>query len=340
MLWLAAPLAGAMLLGGCGLGGGRKVPPRDDSPQQSRYVAATLPAGPVGLYAEGVLARRAGDQNRALDLLLDAVQKDQRLIMANQVLGELYTERGDYASAQTYFQRLVRLDPGEAGNHFRLGYTYELLQKFNDAAASYLDGLKIDANDPKGNVGLGRTYLALGRPADARPYLDTATQLDPEDGQAWLNLGRSLDALDALAAAENAYRRALETLPTPTPALLRNLGLNLVRQGKGQEAVPLLQQVADAEPSPESFKDLGDAYIVEKDYDAALGQYDAALAADAAYVPALNAKGTAFVLQYQRGASLDEPLRERAVSLWRRSLELQADQPRVKEAIARFERSR
>ena len=260
-----------------------------------------------------MLARRAGEQDRALDLLLDAVQKDQRLIMANQVLGELYTERGDYASAQKFFARLVQLDPTEAKNHFKLGYTYELLRQFNDAAASYLDGLQLDANNPAGNVGLGRTYLALGRPEEARPYLDTATKLDPSDGEAWFNLGRSLDALDALAAAENAYRKALETLPTPTTALRRNLGLNLVRQGRGGEAVPLLQEVAAAEPSPAAFKDLGDAYIVGKDYDAALTQYDAALAADADYVPALNAKGTTFILQYQRGASLDEPLRERAV---------------------------
>ena len=330
-------LASSAVTGGCNFGRGRTAPA--EPTRQSRYVAADLPRGAVGLYAEGVLARRAGEQDRALGLLLDAVRQDQRLIMANQVLGEIYNERGDPASAQRFFKRLVDLDPDSASSQFKLGYTYELLRQFNDASKSYLAGLKIDAGNPAGNVGLGRTYLALGKPAEARPYLQTATQNDPTNGDAWFNLGRSLDALDALAAAENAYRRALETLPTPTPTLIENLGLNLVRQGKGQEAVPLLQQTVDAAPSARTHKQLGDAYVVAKDYDAATTQYDAALAADASYVPALNAKGTTLILQYQQGASIDDALREKALSIWRKSLEVEPDQPRVREAIKRFERS-
>ena len=317
-------------------GGGRAEPE-----VRSRYAPATLPAGPIGLYAEGVMARRAGDGDRALQLLLTAVQRDQQLIMANQVIGELYTERGDPAAAQPFFERLLRLDPDTPRNHFRLGYTYEQLRRFGDAAASYLNGLKIDADDPAGNVGLGRTYLALGRPADARPYLETATRLDPDSGEAWLNLGRSLDAVDALGAAESAYRRALETLPAASPTLVENLGLNLVRQGKGNEAVPLLQQAVDADPSsPAAHKNLGDAFIVDKQYADAVAQYDAALAVDADFVPAINAKGTAFILQYQQGASLDDALRERALASWRRSLELEPEQPLVKQAVARFEQNK
>ena len=162
-------LASSAVTGGCNFGRGRTAPA--EPTRQSRYVAADLPRGAVGLYAEGVLARRAGEQDRALGLLLDAVRQDQRLIMANQVLGEIYNERGDPASAQRFFKRLVDLDPDSASSHFKLGYTYELLRQFNDASKSYLAGLKIDAGNPAGNVGLGRTYLALGKPAEARPYL-------------------------------------------------------------------------------------------------------------------------------------------------------------------------
>ena len=103
--------------------------------------------------------------------------------------------------------------------------------------------------------------------------------------------------------------------------------------------MPLLQQTVDAAPSARTHKQLGDAYVVAKDYDAAATQYDAALAADAKYVPALNAKGTTLILQYQQGASIDDALRERALDIWGQSLAIEPDQPRVREAIKRFERN-
>ena len=324
-----------LTLAGCAGGGASTEPP--ESLGQSQYAPAPLPRGALGLYVEGVLARSAGDDDRAFDLLRDAVGRDNRLIMANQVLGEMYVERGDPSNARGHYETLVRLDPETAENHVRLGYTQELLQQFNEAAQSYLRGLSLDSTSAAGNVGLGRTYLALGRPAEARPYLETATRLNPDDGQAWLNLGRSLDALGALGAAETAYRRALEALPEPTPDLIENLGVNLVNQGRGDEAVPLLERVIERGPTAAAHKNLGDAHVVERRYDEALTEYDAALALDADYVPALNAKGTTFILQYQQGASLDDALRQRALELWRRSLEIDPEQPRVREAITRFE---
>src|SRR5205807_7768094 len=72
-------------------------------------------------------------------------------------------------------------------------------------------------------------------------YLRRATELSPTWADAWTNLGAALDAQGDLAGAENAYKKALELNRNQNVALL-NLGANLIRQGKGVEAVSVMEE--------------------------------------------------------------------------------------------------
>ena len=331
---LAALPAAAVLVAthaGCG---GRAA---GDAPVASRYVDAALPPGPQGLYAEGVLARKAGDEDRALRLLTRAAA-DGRMIMPNQVLGEMYRQRQAYADSERFFRRMLELDPRTPRNYFNLALTQELMERFGDAVGSYDAGLRLAPADVQGNLGIGRTYLALSQPAAALPPLERATQADPADGDAWLLLGRARDAVDDAAGAEAAYRRALETQPQPTPELLEALGANLTAQGNAAEAIPLLERAAAVDDTAGVRKLLGDAHVVAGNLDRAHAEYDAALAREGDYVPALNGKGSVYILQFRQGAGLDPALRDRALALWRRSLELEPDQPAVQQAIEQFSR--
>lgn len=325
----------ALVTSGCGgrAGGDTRTSAR------SQYVDAALPAGPIGLYAEGVLAREAGDEDRALSLLIRAAA-DADLIMPNQVLGEIFRKRNQHADSERFFRRMLDLDAGTPRNYFNLAQTQELLKRFAEAVATYQAGLKLDPDDAAGNLGIGRCYLALDNPTSAVTHLDRATSADAENGEAWLYLGRAHDALENYPSAETAYRRAMETMPAPTTELVEALGVNLTNQGKSAEAIPLLERAASDAGTARSHKLLGDAHLVGGDWDEAMAEYDVALTRDAGYVPALNSKGSVYMLRFRQGAGLEEALRDQALALWRRSLELDPNQPAVQQAIDQFSRDR
>jgi tetratricopeptide (TPR) repeat protein len=60
---------------------------------------------------------------------------------------------------------------------------------------------------------LGMLFLLTGRPEDARRQLSKAAGIEPDSAAIQLDLGRAAEAQGDLAAAEGAYRRALNVAP-------------------------------------------------------------------------------------------------------------------------------
>src|SRR4051812_16820000 len=106
-------------------------------------------------YVQGVKAYQSGDTTKALSNLQEAVKKKSDLVMARSMLGDLYRSQSDYDSAREQYEIVARLDPYEYSNHYRLGLAYQLLEKFREAAASYLKALNLKPDDPQTNMYLG-----------------------------------------------------------------------------------------------------------------------------------------------------------------------------------------
>ncbi len=343
-------LALLLAAGGCG-SSGTAAP----TSTNSRYLDATLPEGGVGYYVEGILAREIGENNRALRLLNQAIEQDDRLILANQALGELYEERGELAEAERFFVRLVSLDPRTARGHFLLGGVLEMQDKLTAALASYRNGLAIDPADPDGNLGAGRILLAQDDPEAAVELLALGAAARPGDAKAAINYGRALTATGRLDAGESALRRGLELVGDDQVRLRDQtrlaLGLNLARQGRGSEAASLLDAAATELGTPQSFKVAGDAHAAignghlatgqpgdaGDSFAVAVGWYDRSLDLAPQYVAAINAKGAALIRQWQAGGRIQTSLRDDALATWRTSLSVEPDQPRVREALEQFE---
>ena len=344
----------ALLAGGCAASQDR---PADDAPRPSRFVDADLPGGAVGYYVEGTLARAAGDDEAALELLGEAVRRDDRLILANQALGEIYRERGDLSNSETYFRRLIDRDPDTARGHFLLAEVLEVGRRLAEALDSYIRGLEIDPSAFAGNLGAGRTLLAMDRGDEAVPYLERAAEIDLRSGEAQFALARALDAAGRPGDADAAYDRAQELLPRETPEdedqytdFLVARGLNLIRQGRGGEAAGALSQAVERRPDAGTFKLLGDAHAAAAQARRSLGEraaaesalgdavraYDDALRLSPEYVAALNARGSALIRLWQVGGQIETPLRERGLDSWRESLAAEPEQPAVENALARF----
>ncbi len=122
--------------------------------------------------------------------------------------------------------------------------------------ASFLAGLIPLPFDP----GLGEhdTRMALhaieqGRDADATAWLSRAAGRHPTPGVAWFRAGLAWQSRNDLVSAERALREA-HRLDPGVAAVAYALGEVLISEGKGSEAVPLLEQADRAGERPDRVR--------------------------------------------------------------------------------------
>lgn len=291
----------------------------------------------IDLYVAGVRAYQAGDEKLAISNLVTATETNDNLIMASTLLGDLYKAQGQYDKARDAYQRVAKLDSYNYVSHYNLGVTYQLLDQLKEAVASYKRALVLEPNHLESNMNLGLAYVALRDNDDAIKSLRKATELDPKSAPAWANLGVALDGKEQYADAERAYRTSLD-LKSDQRSTLLNLGANLVRQKKTSEAVSVLEQAVAKGDEPFASKQYGDALALAGRFDEALVQYDKALAKNPRFIAALNEKGNTLIAQYKKGLELDDVKRAAAIDAWKKSLEINGEQGRVKESIKRWEK--
>src|SRR5205085_11110248 len=103
------------------------------------------------------------------------------------------------------------------------------------------------------------------------------------------------------------------------------------------EAALVLEQAIKLDDSPKVHKQLADAYAQTKRREQAIKEYDAALADNPNYIPALNALANTLIEQYQLGSNGDDALRLRALKSWHQSLAANSNQPQVASSIKQWE---
>jgi tetratricopeptide (TPR) repeat protein len=306
--------------------------PKQPQPKEQQLVG-------VDLYVRGEQAYRKGDKDQALRDYLAAVEKNPNLRIAQARVAEIYRQRGQYEKALPHDQAVSRLDPYSFLSHYNLGLTYHLLNRLQEAAASYLQALDLKPSDMKSNMNLGLVYLALGKSDDSVKYLQRATELDPNSAVAWSNLGVALDARGDSARAESIYRKSLE-LDSASATALQNLAANLLAQGKAKEAIAVMEQVMPRVDTAGTHKRYGDALAMDARYDDAIREYDAAIKRDPRFYPAINEKAFTLMRQYRDSLELDDGKRRTAIDLWRQSLKVNPNQPAVRDQIEKTQNSR
>lgn len=292
------------------------------------------PAG-TDLYVKAMLAMDKGDKQAAISDLNAALAQNPSLSMARLKLGEIYLNEKDYEHAVPHLQAASDLDPYTVENHYNLGVALQVLNRLQEAALSYIRGIRLDADDFGCNMNLGLVYYALGQMDPAIYYIERSTRIEPANARAWSNLGVVYDAAGNLILAEASYRKAMELDPKSESTLI-NLTSNLISQSKSADAVAIARELIVLRGDPMSFKRLGDAYAAGRKWEEALSAYDAALVKDARYTPAINAKAQALVDRYDTDLRIDDTLRQNAMVLWNQSLQIRPEQPNVKSALAKW----
>jgi tetratricopeptide (TPR) repeat protein len=266
-----------------------------------------------------------------------AIESNPNVVEAHLGMANIYKDRGDYALASRSYEQAAKIAPNSFDAHYNWGLMQQLLGKVEDAVRIYLRAVSIKPDSAEANEHLAAAYLQLSRPAEALPYAKRAAELQDKSQSAWANLGSTYNLLGRYNDAVDAYRRASGLGPIEEPILLGLAEAHLKLENWDRAAV-VLDQLVRQKPSPTAHERLGFAQFKQRKFDAALVNFRSALAIDADDTASLNGLGVALMTLYVQGNRVNTAQRDEALAAWRRSVQLKAEQPRIVDLIARYQR--
>jgi predicted CXXCH cytochrome family protein len=126
------------------------------------------------------------------------------------------------------------------------------LAAYRRAADEYVAAERFNADRPEHRTNLGGFYAESGDTAAAESEYRAALKLDPGFAPGWVNLADLLRMLGRETEAEGILRAGLKQIPRDA-TLHHALGLALVRQKRGQEALRELKLATQLAPENQRF---------------------------------------------------------------------------------------
>jgi tetratricopeptide (TPR) repeat protein len=203
--------------------------------------------------------------------------------------------RGDDKNAETAFQAVLKDDPKRY--EALLGLAEIALQRNEpDAARRYIEQARAVA--PKQvdvETAWGRWHVFKKQYSEATAIFQRAMELDSSAIAPRLDLADLyLSALRKPQLAAELYRQVIKIEPTHAGAHY-GLGIAMVDVSSPEIAKKEWKEAGHLAPSnPSPSYALGNLYLMEKQYDAALGEFEFALKADKSFAKAYLGRGDAW----------------------------------------------
>lgn len=205
-----------------------QAPPPDLSPQRMAEAMTHLRSAQQYL---GVRDLEAAEQE-----INEALKVWPGMRMAVQLLGSLYTQRGQFEQAIVLLERLLAEEP---------------------FSADILNNLAIN-------------YMHKGMMGKAEELLITSLQVRPDFGIAYLNLGFVYLRMNRYDLAAENFELGLKEMPE-NPGVINNLAVCLVRLGDVEQARTLLVGLTEQYPAqPTAYFNLAITHVLERNDAAAL----------------------------------------------------------------------
>jgi len=132
------------------------------------------------LLLVGQLWTEIGDYARAIATLQRALASDPSLLKAHFYEGLAYIRWEHWPEAAKEFQAELILDPGDPHAQYHLGFVYLEQSKTDDAAALFLKVIAEHPDHANAQYELGKILLDRGQTADAAGHLEAAARLSPQ----------------------------------------------------------------------------------------------------------------------------------------------------------------
>lgn len=162
---------------------------------------------------------------------------------ANELLGELYFNRGDLVRAKAAYESALDDHPRSAGAHLGLGELLAGEGRLGEATEQFRAAIAGRPDQAQAHYNLGVMLAAQGHEDEAMEQYRQALALEPADPQAHNNLGFLLISRGRLEEAAEHFREAIHSDARFSHAHF-NLGRILQAQGQFEEAASQFRTAA------------------------------------------------------------------------------------------------
>lgn len=320
-LWAPVLAALVLSLAGC------------QSPQQQANQEATQRWNQARAQLKAKLAYdqfAAGNVKAAAGELAEARRLDPANMNWTPLQARIWLAEGNTAAAADLLDRTQLDGPVQAEVEYLRGIVYQQQQRWEDAVAAFERAAELDQSEVGYVVAAVQVWLQLGQPRQALQCLEAcATNF------AWTNayqaaLAEALELAGDWSGAAAAWRRVLQAADDDA-GISERLAEALCRAGRYGEAIPVLQQLLNAEQAQQSTGvrlRLAEALLAVNQPEAARVQAQAVLQSDPNQVSALLLLAQAWAAAGDTRAALRTA---------ERALQLQPQDARVQELTAALE---
>jgi len=206
----------------------------------TRFLAA---AALAGLLTACSSTRTATEQPEAPPPVRPPASEDENTSATLQSLsmmreGAVLLDQGRYEEALKQFQTANRLAPGNPTAYNMMGMCYLRMEQFDRALGAFSDALKLAPSytDARNNRGVAYLSLEQFRMAEVDFLAVLSDPTYPHRWQAYYNLGMTYLQLGEMAAAEENIRRAVTA---PAPVFEAYLRLGEIHESRGEDVVAI-----------------------------------------------------------------------------------------------------
>ncbi len=236
------------------------------------------PKNAVTSHFLGLVSHRQGDNERAFELLEEAVEMNRAVPSFHGNLGEVYRTAGRYDDAAASCRKAIELQPVYPEALNTLGASLKELGELEEAEEVLRRAIEFKPDLAVAHANFGNVLRATGRLERAVKSYELAVRRDPKLTGAYLALGGALRALGRMKDATIACRKGLEIDPSDAKAW-SSLGMTLRQQGKIEEALDCLRKAVELQPGvADLHTNLGTALVVLDRMEEAVQCYATALA--------------------------------------------------------------
>lgn len=199
----------------------------------------------------------------SISLWSDVVAKSPGLARGYNNLGVAYHEAQDFKTAQTLFEKAIRIEPGSRTAYISLGSMYVTQNRLAEAEQILRTALTKESylNPSRIYHYLGVVYRKGGRYQEAIDYSRRALHLEKNILEPLLNLGIVYEQMGDFRQADATFAEALRTGLNDSVDLYNNWGIVAFKMGETDRAIGYFKKGLSIDPNhPETHYNLGLAY--------------------------------------------------------------------------------
>lgn len=219
---------------------------------------------------------KSGQLSRAVTEAEEMLKAHPDNLDARRILGRVYTRMlGDPQAGKVdekmlklaiqQYQKIAEQEPNEAENWSVLGRLYRIDHNSVEAEKAYRKVRTLNPDDDEAMVGLAMVYSDMGDNKSAIDMLKQAGDKNPS-ARTLAMLASYYEQSRDFNAAADAWKKALAILPD-NDRIKRTLALDLLYADRLNEALPLYEELATANPSESSLHlHIAEIYRQKRDF--------------------------------------------------------------------------